>query len=184
VNFYPFFKFFLALFWPKLLPALFLKKPWYPCPFEILAETLYLQVAGKWNDWVAYDQTVCMVHLWLYVYFPSASYYLRFFACFRNKDLFLLILPYGVGVGVFGTWSSILTVNLTVNIDQVLWNFSRIKLIIHFGLKFLQKPHVLICNFIKSLLKTKGLHVNSPNYHQTGYKYDRSVANSAPHSYY
>jgi hypothetical protein len=30
-------------FWPKLLPALFLtclKKPWYPCPFEILAEAL------------------------------------------------------------------------------------------------------------------------------------------------
>jgi hypothetical protein len=25
-------------FWPKLLPALVLKKPWYPCPFEILAE--------------------------------------------------------------------------------------------------------------------------------------------------
>jgi hypothetical protein len=31
----------IALFWPKLLPALFLKKPWYPCPFEILEETLY-----------------------------------------------------------------------------------------------------------------------------------------------
>jgi hypothetical protein len=30
----------IALFGPKLLPALFLKKPWYPCPFEILAETL------------------------------------------------------------------------------------------------------------------------------------------------
>jgi hypothetical protein len=30
----------IALFWPKLLPALFLKKPWYPCPFEILEETL------------------------------------------------------------------------------------------------------------------------------------------------
>jgi hypothetical protein len=26
--------------WPKLLPALFLKKPCYPCPFEILAEAL------------------------------------------------------------------------------------------------------------------------------------------------
>jgi hypothetical protein len=25
---------------PKLLPALFLKKPRYPCPFEILEETL------------------------------------------------------------------------------------------------------------------------------------------------
>jgi hypothetical protein len=25
---------------PKLLPALFLEKPWYPCPFEILAEAL------------------------------------------------------------------------------------------------------------------------------------------------
>jgi hypothetical protein len=37
----------IALFWPKLLPALFLKKPRYPCPFEILAEALrvysYLQ---------------------------------------------------------------------------------------------------------------------------------------------
>jgi hypothetical protein len=29
----------IALFWPKLLPALFLK-PRYPCPFEILAEAL------------------------------------------------------------------------------------------------------------------------------------------------
>jgi hypothetical protein len=28
----------IALFWPKLLPALFLKKPWYPCTFEILEE--------------------------------------------------------------------------------------------------------------------------------------------------
>jgi hypothetical protein len=32
----------IALFWPKLLPALFLKKPWYACPFEILGETLVL----------------------------------------------------------------------------------------------------------------------------------------------
>jgi hypothetical protein len=30
----------IAIFWPKLLPTLFLKKPWYPCPFEILEETL------------------------------------------------------------------------------------------------------------------------------------------------
>jgi hypothetical protein len=30
----------IALFWPKLLPALFLKTPWYPRPFEILAEAL------------------------------------------------------------------------------------------------------------------------------------------------
>jgi hypothetical protein len=32
----------IALFWPKLLPvfSLFLKKPQYPCPFEILAEAL------------------------------------------------------------------------------------------------------------------------------------------------
>jgi hypothetical protein len=30
----------ITFFWPKLLPALFLKKPWYPCPFEILAEAL------------------------------------------------------------------------------------------------------------------------------------------------
>jgi hypothetical protein len=30
----------IALFWPMLLPALFLKKPWYPCPFEILEEAL------------------------------------------------------------------------------------------------------------------------------------------------
>jgi hypothetical protein len=28
----------IALFGPKLLPALFLKKPLYPCHFEILAE--------------------------------------------------------------------------------------------------------------------------------------------------
>jgi hypothetical protein len=45
VKFCPFFKFFLVrhklpFFWPKLLPALFLKKPWYPCPFEIPEETL------------------------------------------------------------------------------------------------------------------------------------------------
>jgi hypothetical protein len=30
----------IALFWPKLLPALFLTKSWYPCPFEILAGAL------------------------------------------------------------------------------------------------------------------------------------------------
>jgi hypothetical protein len=30
----------IAFFWPKLLPALFLKKPGYPCPFEIPAEAL------------------------------------------------------------------------------------------------------------------------------------------------
>jgi hypothetical protein len=30
----------IALFWPKLLPAIFLEKPGYPCPFEILAEAL------------------------------------------------------------------------------------------------------------------------------------------------
>jgi hypothetical protein len=30
----------IALFWPKLLPAFFLKKPWYLCPFEILEEAL------------------------------------------------------------------------------------------------------------------------------------------------
>jgi hypothetical protein len=30
----------IALFWRKLLPALFLKKPWYPCPIEILEEAL------------------------------------------------------------------------------------------------------------------------------------------------
>jgi hypothetical protein len=30
----------IALFWPKLLPSLFLKNPWYPCPFEILEEAL------------------------------------------------------------------------------------------------------------------------------------------------
>jgi hypothetical protein len=34
----------IALFWPKLLPAVFLKKPWYPCPFEILEETLYMRM--------------------------------------------------------------------------------------------------------------------------------------------
>jgi hypothetical protein len=32
----------IALFWPKLLPALFLKKTRYPGPFEILAEALPL----------------------------------------------------------------------------------------------------------------------------------------------
>jgi hypothetical protein len=30
----------IALFWQKLLPALFIKKPRYPCPFQILAEAL------------------------------------------------------------------------------------------------------------------------------------------------
>jgi formate hydrogenlyase subunit 4 len=34
----------IALFLPKLLPALFLKKPWYPCPFEIQEETLILSL--------------------------------------------------------------------------------------------------------------------------------------------
>jgi hypothetical protein len=39
------FKFFLAtiqiaIFSPKLIPALFLKNPRHPCPFEILAEAL------------------------------------------------------------------------------------------------------------------------------------------------
>jgi hypothetical protein len=38
VKFCPFFKF--AFSWPKLLPAIFLKKPGYPCPFEILEEAL------------------------------------------------------------------------------------------------------------------------------------------------
>jgi hypothetical protein len=44
-EFCPFFKFFLVrrklpFFLPKLLPALFFKKPRYPCLFEILEETL------------------------------------------------------------------------------------------------------------------------------------------------
>jgi hypothetical protein len=45
-EFYQFFKFFLVrrklpfFLAKKLLPALFLKKPRYPCPFEILEETL------------------------------------------------------------------------------------------------------------------------------------------------
>jgi hypothetical protein len=34
----------IALFWPKLLTALFLKKPSYPCPFEILVEALCMYV--------------------------------------------------------------------------------------------------------------------------------------------
>jgi hypothetical protein len=37
----------IALFWPKLLPALFLKKPGYPCPFEILEEALQTIITGK-----------------------------------------------------------------------------------------------------------------------------------------
>jgi hypothetical protein len=42
-EFCPFFKFFLVRRkLPKLLLAHFLKKPRYPCPFEILEETLYL----------------------------------------------------------------------------------------------------------------------------------------------
>jgi hypothetical protein len=32
----------IVLFLPKLLPALFLVKPGYPCPFEILAEALFM----------------------------------------------------------------------------------------------------------------------------------------------
>jgi hypothetical protein len=36
----------IALFWPKLLTALFLKKPRYPGPFEILEETLRFE--EKW----------------------------------------------------------------------------------------------------------------------------------------
>jgi hypothetical protein len=51
-EFCKFFKFFLVrrklhFFGPKLLPALFLKKPWNPCPFEILEETLgHFDIAG------------------------------------------------------------------------------------------------------------------------------------------
>jgi hypothetical protein len=30
-----------------MLPILFLKKPWYPCPFEILAEALVKQVQKR-----------------------------------------------------------------------------------------------------------------------------------------
>jgi hypothetical protein len=33
----------IAVFLPKLLPALFLKKPWYPCPFELLTEALNMR---------------------------------------------------------------------------------------------------------------------------------------------
>jgi hypothetical protein len=45
VKFGLFLKFFLVrrklpFFGPKFLPALFLKKPWYPWPFEIMAEAL------------------------------------------------------------------------------------------------------------------------------------------------
>jgi hypothetical protein len=38
----------IALFWPKLLPALFLKQPCYPCPFEILAEALLKGPTAKY----------------------------------------------------------------------------------------------------------------------------------------
>jgi hypothetical protein len=39
----------LPFFGPKLLPALFIKKPRYPCPFEILAEALH-DVANETVD--------------------------------------------------------------------------------------------------------------------------------------
>jgi hypothetical protein len=40
----------IALFWPKLLPAPFLKKPWYPCAFEILEEALYCVLVAQQVD--------------------------------------------------------------------------------------------------------------------------------------
>jgi hypothetical protein len=43
----------IALFWLKLLPALFLKKPWYPCPFEILEEALEEICENYWSfQWI------------------------------------------------------------------------------------------------------------------------------------
>jgi hypothetical protein len=39
----------IALFWTKLLPALFLKKPWYPCPYEILEEALHTDMTIHWK---------------------------------------------------------------------------------------------------------------------------------------
>jgi hypothetical protein len=53
----------IALFWPKLLPALFLKKPWYPCPFEIREEALKRVYM---SSWVMHDVT--QVQKW-----PSSS---------------------------------------------------------------------------------------------------------------
>jgi hypothetical protein len=46
----------IALFWPKLLPALFLKT-WYPCPFEILAEALdcYIWICHKYPEHLFYE---------------------------------------------------------------------------------------------------------------------------------
>jgi hypothetical protein len=33
-----------------MLPALFLKKPWYPCPFEILAEAQMCLCSHSFSD--------------------------------------------------------------------------------------------------------------------------------------
>jgi hypothetical protein len=41
----------IALFWAKLLPALFLKKPRYPCPFEILKEGLISEITRDFR-WI------------------------------------------------------------------------------------------------------------------------------------
>jgi hypothetical protein len=55
----------IALFWPKLLPALFLKKLWYPCPFEILAEALTLvsinrhTVPWLWTRCTLFQRVFC-----------------------------------------------------------------------------------------------------------------------------
>jgi hypothetical protein len=52
----------IALFLPKLLPALFLKKPWYPCPFEILEETLYkkLNITQNSKYEYYYNRILCL----------------------------------------------------------------------------------------------------------------------------
>jgi hypothetical protein len=55
----------IALFWPKLLPAFFLKKPWYPCPFEILEEALHVPSEA-----------------WAWFHLQNAEYYMYYYYMF------------------------------------------------------------------------------------------------------
>jgi hypothetical protein len=72
----------IALFWPKLLPALFLKKPWYPCPFEILAEALSLYLG-----WV-----IILAQSFTFLIINFTSTVLKFIRFFLTVRAFLRII--------------------------------------------------------------------------------------------
>jgi hypothetical protein len=67
----------IALFGPKLLPALFLKKPWYPCPFEIVEEALEETIifAHSWKCW----------QLWMAIFFKE--YFVQDFTRWKEELL-------------------------------------------------------------------------------------------------